>query len=241
MSIKFYRAFSAPVKVLSFDLDDTLYYNDEIIHQAERAQFDYICSELPEVKKQGIQPWIELKWLVLKSHPELKHDVTKWRKAVIRQGLLTATNDLSDPEINSIQNRAFRTFYDARSNFEIEPEVHETLTKLEKKFPLIAVTNGNVDIKRIGLSDYFVGYYRAGEKGNRMKPWPDMLNHAAKQLDVPEQHILHIGDNVRTDLIAADRAGCSSLWFNPTHQRLDSRTRLPNAEYSHLDDLLHLL
>jgi FMN hydrolase / 5-amino-6-(5-phospho-D-ribitylamino)uracil phosphatase len=262
LAIQFYRALPAPIKVLSFDLDDTLYYNDDVIHRAEQAQYDVLSTALPDLQTHGLNPWLSLKWEVLKTNPELKHDVTAWRQAVIHYGLMKFsasyrvasdktigdlaisknTNcDVTKNDGQSLKEQAFQAFYDARSDFTIEPQVFEILAKLKQRFPLVAVTNGNVDIERIGLSQFFVGYYRAGERGNKMKPWPDMLNMASQHLDIPTQNILHLGDNVNTDLKGAHRAHCPSFWFNPDKKPMPAKTSLPNAEYSHLEDLLQLL
>ena len=51
--IRFNRAI-APVSVLSFDLDDTLYDNRPIIKAAVQAQTDYL-NTLPGYQHQGLQ------------------------------------------------------------------------------------------------------------------------------------------------------------------------------------------
>jgi putative hydrolase of the HAD superfamily len=135
----------------------------------------------------------------------------------------------------------FHDFYQARSDFVVPQLSFDVLAKLAKRYPLVAVTNGNADINRIGLAPYFVGYYRAGEQGTRMKPYPDMINLAAQHLDLPTRNILHIGDNEGSDIQAAHNAGCASLWINPQGRTFKSGVSLPNGEFSDLDDLLQLL
>lgn len=239
MAIKFYRSLQHPIKALSFDLDDTLYVNDEVIRQAELAQFDVLSHAIDSIKNAGIEPWLALKWDVLKRNPAVKHDVTLWRQEVIRLGLSSHTTD--NAVIESLTKKGFEAFYHARSDFELDPHVFTILDKLRAKFPLVAVTNGNVDIDRLGLTEYFVGYYRAGEQGNKMKPFPDMLHMAAADLDIAPQTLLHIGDNVATDVKAAQNADCPHLWFNSAKLPMPNLAALPTGEYSDLDDLLQLL
>lgn len=239
LAIKFYKAFVSPIKAISFDLDDTLYVNDEVIKMAEQAQFDVLSNAIESIKVAGIEPWLTLKWQVLEANPQVKHDVTLWRKEVIRLGLSAHTDDQA--LIEQLINEGFKAFYRARSNFELEPRVFEVLAKLKSKFPLVAITNGNVDIHRLGLTPYFVGYYRAGELGNRMKPYPDMLNMAANDLGINTNELLHIGDNVSTDVKAAQNANSPHLWFNSAKASMPAQAALPTGEYSNLDDLLQLL
>lgn len=239
MPLHFYKQIETPIKAISFDLDDTLYVNDEVIRQAERAQFDVLSQHLPSVQEAGITPWLSLKWQVLNENPSLKHDVTEWRRAVIAHGLKAHTQDKE--LTNRLVDEAFSAFYQARSNFSIEPSVFAVLKQLSSRYPLVAITNGNVDIHRLGLTPYFVSYYRAGENGLRMKPYPDMLKAACRELDIKESELLHIGDNLLTDIKGAQNTGSPHLWFNPEHVELTGKASLPTGEYSDLEELLQLL
>lgn len=238
MTIRFYKPFTHKIQVLSFDLDDTLYANETVIQDAEQAQFDAVCERVPAAKEQGIQYWLELKWRIAKLQPELCHDVTHWRRTVIYEGL-KALNVL-EPNLGTWTEEIFRQFYWARSDFSVPAKTFSVLNTLKDKYKLIAVTNGNADIDRLKLRPYFVKYYRAGEQNTRMKPFPDMLHLASQQLGIEAQHILHIGDNVGSDIKSAQKAGCPNLWYNPNNSPYKGAA-LPNAEYSDLDDLLHLL
>lgn len=238
MALRFYRPFSNAIKALSFDLDDTLYYNDEVIQAAEQAQFDAICEALPEARTAGIEPWIELKWQLAIDDPEIQHDVTHWRKEMIRHGLNRL--DLTGQDVTALNHHIFDVFYTARSNFTVPQQTFDVLSQLAKRFPLIAATNGNVDIERIGLAPYFSAYFRAGHPGIRRKPYPDMLEKAAAQINIAPQYILHLGDNANTDIGAALNAGCASLWFNPQGKAYPL-SHLADGEYSDLADLLQLL
>ena len=237
MAIRYNRSFSSSIRVLSFDLDDTLYYNEDVIQNAEKAQFEAV-TQLLGTGAADAEYWSKLKWQVAESHVELCHDVTNWRRKVIETGLLEL--GVSKDEISAAAKQVFDRFYDARSDFEVPQQTFDVLTQLRAKFPLVAATNGNVDIHRIGLSEFFVGYFRSGEQGTRMKPYPDMLNLAAQQLDVENHQILHIGDNEFTDVGAALNGGCHSLWFNPQQRRYKTAC-LADGEYSDLDDLKQLL
>lgn len=239
MALRFNRPFSHPIKAISFDLDDTLYFNEEVIQKAEYAQYQSLCQRVPAAAKSTPEFWIELKWHIAKTQPDLCHDVEVWRRAVIKTGLTQFAPQLSN--LDEIVEQVFDDFYDARSDFEVPKQTFEVLDKLSRVYPLVAATNGNADINRLGLAPYFVGYYRAGEQGTRMKPYPDMLHLAAQHLDIPVENILHIGDNEGSDIQAALNAGCASLWFNSDGREYKSGYCLADGEYNHLDDLLQLL
>ncbi len=52
-----------------------------------------------------------------------------------------------------------------RSRVDVPQETHDTLAKLAKKWPLVAITNGNARPELFGLSDYFRFVLRAGPDG----------------------------------------------------------------------------
>ncbi len=60
-----------------------------------------------------------------------------------------------------------------RSRIDVPQETHDTLAKLAKKWPLVAITNGNAQPELFGLSEYFEFVLRAGPDG-RSKPFSDM-------------------------------------------------------------------
>ncbi|NVK25603.1 MAG: HAD-IA family hydrolase [Gammaproteobacteria bacterium] len=239
MTLRFYSPFNQPITTLSFDLDDTLYQNEEVIKLAEQAQFDAVCERVERAKEIGIEFWLQLKWQVLKSNPELCHDVTEWRKKVINDGLQQL--NVESKLLNTFTQEIYDIFYAERSNFTVPENTFSVLKQLKQKFTLIAVTNGNADIHRIGLAPYFDAYYRAGENSTRMKPYPDTLKLACNELNLEPQNIVHIGDNVSTDVKAGHNASAASLWFNPDNKNYPAGFALPTGEYSHLDDLLQLL
>jgi HAD superfamily hydrolase (TIGR01549 family) len=53
-----------------------------------------------------------------------------------------------------------------------------------------------------GLSDYFRFVLRAGPDG-RSKPFADMYHLAAERLNLPLGQILHVGDDLTTDVAGA--------------------------------------
>ena len=236
MAIRFYQPLTHEIKVLSFDLDDTLYQNEQVIRLAEQAQREAIKEWVPQAQALDAQFWSELKWQVLQQYPEVCHDVSQWRYLVLKAGF--AQVGVTE---EAIVERIFQSFYQARSDFSVPHQTFEVLEKLRQSYRLVAVTNGNADIEKLGLAPYFTGYYRAGEQGCRMKPHPDMLLKVAADMGLshPEE-ILHIGDNLGSDIQAAHNAGTACFWFNPDEQAMASGVKLPNAEYSDLSDLLLL-
>ena len=130
-----------------------------------------------------------------------------------------------------------------RSRIDVPQETHDTLTKLAQKWPLVAITNGNAQPELFGLSGYFEFVLRAGPDG-RSKPYADMYHLAADKLNVPLGEILHVGDDLTTDVAGAIRCGMQACWIKPENadlmQTADSRL-LPHVEISRLASLTSLI
>lgn len=93
-----------------------------------------------------------------------------------------------------------------RSLIDVPQETHDTLAQLAEKWPLVAITNGNAQPELFGLSDYFRFVLRAGPDG-RSKPFADMYHLAAERLALPLGQILHVGDDLTTDVAGSIRCG----------------------------------
>ena len=238
--MRYYRQLN-PIYAMSFDLDDTLYDNRPIIRQVEQGVVAWLHQQHPVTATQSPEWWQALKLSVAEATPEVKHDVSEWRYQQIFQGLKLLGYD--DLKAKQAAEQALSLVLDMRSDFEVPSTTHQVMASLAKKVPLIGITNGNVDAKRIGLSPYFQQVFRAGPDG-RAKPYFDLFHQAQQVLNLPPQNILHVGDHLRTDVSGARNNGFMACWFNDQGRTLRHATKarvLPDVEIVELSELLELV
>ena len=182
-----------------------------------------------------------LRQAVREAEPEIYHDVTRWRHRAVERAMLEA--GLSAEEAMAGANAAMINFAKWRSRIDVPQVTHDTLKRLAKKWPLVAITNGNAQPELFGLGDYFEFVLRAGPDG-RSKPFSDMYSLAAEKLNMPIGEILHVGDDLTTDVAGAIRCGMQACWIKPENadlmQTTDSRL-LPHIEISRLASLTSLI
>lgn len=224
-----------PIKVLSFDLDDTLYDNKPVLLAAEQAMQTSLQHQLDPVLHQPLDYWSKVRWQLGQQQPEIRHDIGRWRLLGAEAGLLQL--GLAKQEAVDIAEQAFQAFWQARTKITIAPEVSALLQQLAAHYQLIAITNGNACVQRMGLGPLFEFGLQAGPDG-RMKPFPDLYLAAANKLDVTPQQILHIGDSHRADVMGALNAGCQAAWLDH-HARPISV--LPHLRLTELQQLASLL
>jgi len=236
----FYRRLS-PIKAITFDLDDTFYDNHPYIKKAEQALFDYLFKHYSGADRLGVAGWRAVRRSVLGKQPELQNDMIRLRKTILTE--LFAQIAVPDNERLQAVESAFDFFYQQRSHFKVIPEYCALLSQLSQRVPLIAITNGNVDLARIGIAPYFQASLHASVE-QPMKPHPKMFLMAQQQLGVPARHILHVGDSLQKDVAGALKAGYQAAWYadnRSMNMRLEKTSLLPHVQLSALAELADLL
>ena len=122
---------------------------------------------------------------------------------------------------------------------ELFAEVHPTLEILANRFQLGVITNGNADVRRLGLADYFRFSLCAEELGVG-KPDPKPFQEALKRAGIGAEHAVHIGDHPSDDIAGAQAAGLRAIWFNPQGKPWEA-AQSPDGQIRSLAELPALL
>lgn len=238
--MQFFRQWQ-PIKAMTFDLDDTLYDNRPIIRQVERQMVEWLHQRHPISASQPLSWWYDLKRTLAEQDTWLPNDVTLWRYKQIERGLTLL--GYQPQQAQQAATEAIEQVLELRSNFTVPSESHQVLSELAKSVPLVAITNGNVDVDRIGLSNYFSLVLKAGPDGHA-KPHRDLFNKAQQFLSLPADEILHVGDHLVSDVLGARKSGMKACWFNDQNIEIfqnDKAQVLPDVEVNRLADLLLLI
>lgn len=198
--------------VISFDLDDTLWDNAQIVHYSERLLVDKLTRDFPDI--QNI--WTERSLRKLKEALFHQHGLARGMTFLRSEWLseiLTKAGYSAEQEVGELMNY----FLTHRSQVRLFAGVKECLTALRSRFRVYALTNGNVDLKIAGVESYFDGLINP-DKIQRAKPDPDFYRLAQREIAVEPHRILHIGDGWKNDVLASVEAGFRAAWFNPTNE-----------------------
>lgn len=193
---------------LSFDLDDTLWPIAPVMGRAEQALDAWLSLHCPDA--HAVWPIERMRGLrdqVWMEHPDLQHDFTSTRIISLRRAL--TPHGYGEQHVEG----AFEAFFAARNQVELFPEVRGVLERLAQSHTLIAISNGNADLRRIGLADLFRFSVHAREHG-KAKPSRCIFDSASTRLGVPAAQILHIGDHPEQDVQAALDAGMAAVWLD---------------------------
>ena len=200
------------IKVITFDLDNTLWDVEPALLKAEQAQQDWLCRHRPgTVEAYDHEALWEFKKSVWKRHPELVHHVSQIRIQTLYELQIAA--GYSEPEARSGAEQAFAVFLEQRQRVQLYEEALAVLELLASSFTLGALTNGNADVYKTDAGDYFDFAFLAQEIG-ASKPHPDMFHAALQRTGVAPHNVVHVGDDPEHDIAGAREMGMHTVWMN---------------------------
>ena len=225
----------AKIKAITIDLDDTLWPIWPTIERAEKALHDWLVVNAPMTAALFSNPAAlrEIRGEMTTARPDLKHDMSALRRESIRLALYRAGEDplLAEP--------AFDVFFAERQNVVLFDDALPALEYLASRYPMVALSNGNADVQRIGLGRFFRASVSAREFGVG-KPDPRIFHAAAGAVDVMPEEVLHIGDDVTLDVLGALNVGMQAAWLNRS-DALWPHEQEPHVTLTHLGELQELL
>jgi len=202
---------------LTLDLDDTLWPIWPTISRAESVLHDWLATHAPATASRFDRAGLRsLRDAVAQENPQWVHDLSAIRSESLRRALLLAGDD------PGLSDAAFAVFFEARQQVQLYEDTLAALQRLSRHFPLMALTNGNADLERIGLAPFFRGSVTARELGVA-KPDPRIFHHACAELGCTPGQVMHIGDDFQLDVAGAINAGLSAVWLRregpaPAHE-----------------------
>ena len=118
-----------------------------------------------------------------------------------------------EEQARALTEKGFEVFLEARHALTFFPHAEALLGELSKTYQLATISNGNADVRRLGLERYFSVIVSADEVG-LSKPDPAPFLHALERAGTEPANALHIGDHPVDDVQGAQGVGLHTLWFN---------------------------
>lgn len=228
------------IKLVTFDLDNTLWHTDPVIVRADKVQWQSIITRCPEAKLLFTpKSFQQLKLDVIQKNPSLRHKLSALRQEILLQLFIQC--GLGETQAQLFAQQVFADFLQARNTVEFFPGALIMLKALQPNFKIIALSNGNADLKEIGINHLFDAHFHA-ENVPQPKPHKDMFIAALEHTGVSASESIHIGDHPEQDIYAAKQLGLKTVWANVLKEVWPTAS-LPLADHEihHLDRLPVLL
>jgi len=197
------------IKAISLDLDDTLWPVWPTIGRAEALLTAWLTAHAPSTA--ALSADVELKKAVRAEinarHADRAHDLSFLRLQSIRALLHQA----GDPV--HLAEAAFEVFFAERQRVDLFEDALPALGFWSAKYPIVALSNGNADVHRVGIGQHFHASVSAQSLGVA-KPDLRIFMAGAAAAGVQPHEVLHIGDDAHADCVGALGAGMQVAWLN---------------------------
>src|SRR5690606_8252137 len=225
------------IQLITFDLDDTLWEVAPVLENAETALREWLLDAAPRIGTAGVEQLWRIRAELVEAEPALRHRISELRRRVLLRALCDA--GYPEEQARTLAEQAFEVFLAARHQVSLFPEAQPALEVLANRYRLAVLTNGNADVRRLGLADYFQFALCAEDLGVG-KPDPQPFHEALKRGGVQAHEAVHIGDHPVDDIGGAKAAGLRAIWFNPAAKTW-SGVPTPDAEIRSLAELPSVL
>ena len=203
------RARRRAVRLITFDLDDTLWSMEGVLRRAEAEMLAWLRRRAPELRVLDAAEQRSLSAEVAAACPRAAYDISLRRELMVRSLLEQSgyRREVAAP----LAAGAFAVFLDWRHKVKFLPQARDTLERLRGGYILAALTNGNAEYRRLGLGRYFTFGYNAAEVGAE-KPAPAMFERALARAEVRPSEAVHVGDHPVHDIQGAAAVGMATIW-----------------------------
>jgi putative hydrolase of the HAD superfamily len=224
------------VRAITLDLDDTLWPIWPVIERAEQVLLDWLRVHAGATAAAHDRASLRaIREAMVAELPHLAHDLSALRLESIRRALVAAGDS---PEL---AERAFEVFFEARQRVELYEDALPALERLARRVPIVALTNGNADLVRTGIAPHFAGCVTARTFG-AAKPERAIFHEACRVAGHAPAEVLHVGDDLRSDVAGALDAGLRAAWVRRDERHaLEPGARAPHHVVAHLLALADLL
>jgi HAD superfamily hydrolase (TIGR01509 family) len=207
---------SARYRALLFDLDGTLIDFDACVRDALRAAFAELGYEV-----SSEQLWAEIEAASAEAGDLYwgQKSALGWSRAQVMEAVMRDTLAALGAETEPLEVPAHVYWARFCKTAHLNPCAIETLERLQGRFKLGLVTNGETDSQRgrlqaTGLDRFFDAVLISDEAGCA-KPDPRLFALALDKLGVDAGDALYVGDSIEHDYAGAQKAGIDFCYYQP--------------------------
>jgi HAD superfamily hydrolase (TIGR01549 family) len=216
------------IKVIAFDLDDTLWAVGPIIINAENRLNDWLFQHVPRIK-YDVVGMRALRHELLGEEPDLINKITEFRRRIIMRAL--QHSDIDDARASELSHQAMAVFLEARNEIVFFEGAMDAIIELSSEFTLGALTNGNANIVQLGLDRYFSFAFSAEEVG-APKPAHNLFDKALAHTGTEPHQMVYVGDDPVLDVDSANNRGLHTILVrNPAKDKPGTTTADENVDH----------
>mmetsp|Transcript_8811 Transcript_8811/g.11108 ORF Transcript_8811/g.11108 Transcript_8811/m.11108 type:complete len:254 (-) Transcript_8811:1513-2274(-) len=202
------------IRVLSFDLDDTIWDNKPVLAAAAISQREHLRQNFPNISQKYDDDKLKELWKeVSAQHTDSAHNMTFMRKKMIENMAIAC----GEENLEEVVSSTFRAFIQTRSDVSkyVFPGVLDTLRRLKARgYVMVSCTNGNADIRSVPELHSIFDHHVSAETVGAAKPHVLPFEKVLELTGASPEEVLHIGDSLTSDVRGANNVGMHAIWVN---------------------------
>ncbi|NVK11940.1 MAG: HAD family hydrolase [Gammaproteobacteria bacterium] len=199
-------------KVIAFDLDDTLWDSEPTLKHAETALFEWCCAKHPEFSQRHSILSLAQMRVAMKQPGPMSTQITRTRERVLTQAFLDCGE--TDSAASRLAQKGMDLFLAKRQQVHLFKNTLALLQTIEKDFCLISATNGNANVFRTPIGQFFKHHFSAEAIGFA-KPDARFFKHIESELSMSRDAFVLIGDSDKYDQEGARAADWNFIKLAP--------------------------
>ncbi|WP_298633237.1 HAD family hydrolase [uncultured Umboniibacter sp.] len=219
------------IKLVAFDLDDTLWDGADVLNRAEETTFNWIQAQHPDIAAcWSIETLNELRKSVIAPQIDYALQLTDSRQRSFASA--AAQVGYNHEDAHQFAEAAIEVFMRARTEVVLFPEVEALMDLLAPDFKLAAISNGNCRVEETAIGKYF-NISVSAEGIGAAKPEIGMLSHCQENYALSPSECVLVGDSDFYDGQAARAAGWHFIHYDinglPLQGTINNLAQLPDA------------
>lgn len=198
-------------RVITFDLDDTLWELAPVIQRADRLCWEWLATHYPRIAQHATREGLMAQRMALLQEDAWQHRISAVRTEIMARSL--CESGYTPTQAHSAAREAFEIFLSARHEVTFFERAIDALVTLARDYRLGVLTNGNACVHRLGIGHLFDFVFSA-ESVQASKPDPLMFRRAIEAGGCEPARIIHVGDHAGYDIAPAQALGMRTVWMN---------------------------
>jgi HAD superfamily hydrolase (TIGR01549 family) len=224
------------IEIIAFDLDDTLWPCMPTIKLAEETLYQWLSQNFPRIT-DGHSPedMVSTRKQFMLRDEQFAIDMTLMRYEFLKQLAREA-----DYDPTQVSEEGFEVFYEARQRVSFYDDVLPCLHRLQSKYRLGAISNGNANVEKVGLG-HLIEHSVSASELKVAKPSRLIFEDLVERFGVSADRVLYVGDHPEFDVVGPEDAGLQAIWINRENNDWPEHLRQPKYQISNLHELELLL
>ena len=226
----------ANITIIAFDLDDTLWPCMPTIERAERVLYQWLQQHYPRItERHTAEQMVAVRKHFMTGDKRFAIDMSLMRREFLK---LLAIESGYDPV--EVSETGFDVFYTARQEVSFYDDVLPSLERLQDRYRLGTISNGNANVEQVGLG-HLIEHAVSASDLQVAKPDKMIFHHLVERFGVSVDRVLYVGDHPAYDVVGSIEAGLQAVWINREDTVWPEDLPQPKYQISSLHELELLL